>query len=137
MSLRKQRTMLKLTELKISPEIRKTLVESILNKQSSPLRLYAWDITYKDTAQEAFFTKNDAIKDWYTAQRIWEQERECPGVLLYSWELPPAELTKYIQNGKVAKIPLSENCQKEIVTPPKNFHQDMQQTVKPRSLKKQ
>ena len=137
MSLRKQRIILKLTELEISPSTRREIIESILKKKKKTTRLYAWKVDSKKIAEEAFLTKNDAVKNWYLTKRVWEQEEEYPGVLMYSWEASPEEFTKYIQAGKVVKIPLGEEAQNEVVTPPSTLHKDIQNTLKARSLEKQ
>lgn len=129
MSLKRQRIIMKLTELAVGENVRADLINAIMHRQKRPVRLYAWTVDPAcNLAESAFFTQKDATKDWFITKRVWESP-EPGGVVVHSWEIPVPELVKYIKEGCIHNIPIPKDAKIEVATPPSGLHGDIQQAV--------
>jgi len=130
MSLRRQRQVLKLSELKIEPKIRQQLVEGIIRRTQRTVKLYAWKVSSPDNlAEQAFFSQRAALTDWYAENRVWEKDEPPKGVVIHEWDICADDLIPCIKGGKVLNMSLTEGARIEVATMPSDLYEDIQQAL--------
>jgi hypothetical protein len=131
MSLRRQRQVLKLSELDADPKIRQKLIEGIIRRKHRKVKLYAWKVDPSDNlAERAFFSQRAALTDWYAQERIWEEDEPPKGVVIHEWEICVDDLIPLIKGGKVLNSRLTEDARIEVATMPSDLYGDIQQALK-------
>jgi hypothetical protein len=131
MGIRRQWKIVKLSQLSTDESVRNRLIESIMRRQKAQVQLYAWDTNAAcDATPRAFFSENEAVRDWYVKTRVWE-EAKCPsGVVLRKWSMGVDELLQYVKEGEVRNVPIPPTVEMDVGIIPSTLHEDMQQTLK-------
>jgi len=133
MSVKRQWKVAKLSQLSIDPGVRRGLIEAVLKRSKKQVMLYAWKVNSAyNLAERAFFTQTEALTDWYLINRVWETTQEKPATTLYAWSMRVDDLVKYIQDGELRKVPVTESPDLDVAIIPSDLQEDIQ-----RSLKKQ
>lgn len=128
MGVKRQWRLMKITELPLDEEVKRKVVDKIIRQRSAKLTLYCWQ-NENGVAPEAFFSKKDAVKNWYIKNHLWEQEDIPKGVLLYEWSISLNMVTEHIKDGKVCNVPIDKNSTLEVALSLKNLHEELKQTV--------
>jgi len=119
---------MKLSEIPMQTEIRQRLIEDIMRRKKSKIKLYCWEIQDK-VIQEAFLTQTQAVHNWYVKNKVWETPEPSKGVLLYEHESTIDEILKHIVEKRIEKIPINEIPQTVIGLFPQQLHEDLRQTL--------
>jgi hypothetical protein len=118
----------KLAGLPISEETRQQLITDIMRRKRPAITLYAWEIN-GNVANEAFFTQEEAIHNWYVKNKLWEQESLPKGVLLYEQTVSVDELLKHSKETHIQNIKLRDSQKIHVGISPSELHEDMQRTL--------
>lgn len=122
---------MKIVELPLDEEVKRDVIDKIIRQRterSARLPLYCWK-NEDGVASEAFFSKQDAVKNWYIKNRLWEQKNIPKGVLLYEWSAPLNEIIEHLKDNKIIDIPISTNSSVQVALSLQEFHEDIKQTL--------
>lgn len=129
MGVKRQWKIQKLAGLPISEESRQQLITDIMRRKKPSITLYAWDVR-RNVAEEAFFTQEAAIHNWYVKNKLWEETDIPKGVLLYEGLISVDELIRHSNETHVQNVPFNDSLEIHVGIPPSALHGDMQRTLK-------
>lgn len=128
MGVKRQWRLMKISELPLSEEVRKELIHKVMSRREASIPLYCWE-NKKGVAVEAFFSKHEAVKDWYIKNHLWQKEEIPKGVLLYEWVVPIKTIIEQLKDGELHAIPISEEHAITVELSLQKLHEELQQTV--------
>lgn len=128
MGVKRQWRLMKIAELPLAEEVKRDIIDKIIRQRDAKLTLYCWE-NKNSVAPEAFFSKQDAVKNWYVKNRLWEQESIPKGVLLYEWNVSLKTIVDMLKDNKLCNMPISEEHTIEVALSLQKLHEEIKQTV--------
>lgn len=128
MGVKKQWRLMKIAELPLAEDVRRELIDKVMRRRGARLALYCWE-NKEGVAPIAFFSKMEAVKNWYIKNHLWEQKEIPRGVLLYEWQVPLKTIIDHLKDSEITNIPIAEEHVIEVALPLSELHTDIQQTV--------
>jgi len=136
MSVKRQWRVMKLRQLSMDESVRAQLIKDIISRKHPTIQLYAWKVRHKGVnliAEQAFFNRQEAIKDWYMAKRVWENEEPPSGVVIYAWKMCVDDIIKHADGTTLREMKLPRQREMDVVIPPSSIQEDIQRTLQNQS----
>ena len=122
----------KAVDLPLDEETKKEIIKAIIKRdKNKKVKVYSWKRDSK-VISEVFFSKKEAIKNWYITEKIWEQEGSEKNKILWIWEAELFPLLQYIKKAKIQNVPVEmlKECGIEIEQALPGLTEDIKRTLK-------
>jgi hypothetical protein len=136
MGVKRQWKVMKLRQLPMDESVRGQLIKDIISHKHPSTQLYAWDVHHEGVhlvAKQAFFNRQEAVRNWYVTNKLWEQESPPSGIVVYAWKTDVDNIIKHAKDASVREIQLPRKREMDVAILPSSVQEDIQRTLQNQS----